>query len=311
MNRNIISVLFLFLFLFCSSASADDNEPIVLLTQITGKVAYASERESWKFISRNKFLYEGDRIKTDDTGRCKLIYREKDILQPVETNTEILISKDRITVLKGTLPEAESSDDIMGFLKRKFAKVQKYTAVKRKGKIIENNYLQIAPDITLSEAYPEIVWENLGADYSYELIINGKTYNISETKGYMVSFKLTDMSPGVFDYYVNVFYKGELLYIPKEKGTLRWLSVPESNLFQKKVARINQIDSENGFLMGNIMDEHGLKVAAMYEFQKFLFENPDINETRPFLIKIYDDLKLNKIKENEIKLYRHNRGIGN
>jgi len=307
----ITILIIFFFFIFCSFALALDNEPLILLVQAEGKVTCSRDGESWKLISRNKFLYDGDRIKTDDSGKCKLINRETNMLQSINANTEISISRQGIKVLKGNLPEPESSGDIISFLKRKFAKVQKYTAVKRKGKSIKNNYLQIAPNMTLSETYPEIVWENLGPDYSYELLVNGKTYNIPESIGNMVRFILTDMAPGTFDYYVNVFYKGELLYIPQVKGTLRWLSEPENNLFRKKIARIHQIANDNGFLLGNIMDEHGIKVGAMYEFQRFLAENPDINEARPFLIKIYNDLKLNKMKQNETILYHHNRIITN
>lgn len=308
MNRNIKALIILFILLLISPCAwAVNNEPIALLIQAKGKVTYTTDGKTWKLISRNKFLYEDDRIKTHETGQCKLINRETDMLQPINSNTEIRVSRKGIKVLTGDIPEAESSGDIISFLKRKFAKVQKYTVVKRNGKSLLNNYLQVASTITLSEAYPEIVWENLGPDYSYELVIDGKTFNVPESSGYMVRFKPGNMISGTFDYYVNVFYKGELLYIPKVKGNLRWLSETENQLFQKKVSRVHQIAEDNGFLLGNIMDEHGLKVAAMYEFQKFLSENPDINEARPFLIKIYNDLKLNKMKQNETVLYHHNR----
>lgn len=306
---NIKIFVFFFFFIFCLSASAADSEPLVLLIQVQGDVRYTKDGESWNLISRNKFLYDGDRIKTDDSGSCRLINRETDVLQAINSNTEIAVSKQGIKVLQGGLPEPEAAGDIISFLKRKFAKVQKYTMVKRKGRDTQNNYLQIAPEITLSKAYPEIVWENLGPGYSYELIVNGKKYKVPENNGYMVCFKLTDMIPGKFNYSINILYQGELLYVPQAKGTIRWLSESENTLFQKKVSRIHEIAHDNGFLMGNIMDEHGLKVAAMYEFQKFLAENPDINEVRPFLIKVYNDLKLNKMKHNETILYHHNRII--
>ena len=63
------------------------------------------------------------------------------------------------------------------------------------------------------------------------------------------------------------------------------------------------IDPDNGFLLGNVLDEYGFKVAAMDRFREFLSENPDINEVRPFLMKVYDDLKLRHLKQAEALLY--------
>ncbi len=167
--------------------------------------------------------------------------------------------------------------------------------------------LTTAGDITLSDDYPDLVWENPGSRYGYQLIVGEKVFEIPGAEGDMIRFSLPRMDPGLFQYVIQVLFDGEIIYAPRKKNILRWMAEDEKQALNKEIQRIDDIAPGNGFLMGNLMDERGLKVAAMDQYREFLSEYPDAHETRPFLIKVLNELKLGKIEKTEIKKYRSQR----
>jgi hypothetical protein len=76
----------------------------------------------------------------------------------------------------------------------------------------------------------------------------------------------------------------------------------QAQLLNQKKA-IEEIDPENGFLLGNFLEEKGLIVAAMDYYRHFFERNPEENQMRPFLIKVYSDLRLSQLKKAEINRY--------
>lgn len=306
MNRLIKASLILSAaVLFSMSAAATPKDgPVILLIQAKGNVLFSADGKIWKNIRRNKFLYEGWHVRTGHDGTCKLIDQHTGMIQPVDNNIELVIRAGKIKAVKGVIDDPERAGTITGFLKRKFAKMQKYTVIKRHSAVKEQTKLKTAKNIRLSKDYPDLVWENIGPEYSYQLIAGEKVFDVPSAKGDMIRFRLPRMKPGQFDYCVQVLYKGEILYSPEKKNRLTWLSDAEMKSFQDEKQDIQQVDSDNGFLLGNFMDEKGLKVAAMDQYRKFLSENPGANETRLFLIKIYNDLKLKKMKQTEIAVYQ-------
>lgn len=308
MSKFIKIVLILAMTVLCSSTitTASEDGPLVLLIQAKGNVTCSTDGTTWKKVRRNKFLYDGSRVKTGDDGTCKLIRQQTGMVKSVGSNTEVEIGVDETKALEGVLSEARSAGNLKGFLNRKFAKLQKHTALHRGGKNGRQVELKTVRNITLSEDYPDMVWENLGTEYSYQLTVGGKAFDVPASCTPVVRFKLSRMEPGQSEYSVEVLYNGEILYTPEKKGKLRWLSNAEKEALLKRVRSIQQVDPDNGFLLGSFMDKQGLKVAAMDQYRKFLTENPDANEARAFLIKILNDLKLKKIKGAETILYHKN-----
>ncbi|MDM8517287.1 hypothetical protein QUF76_13885 [Desulfobacterales bacterium HSG16] len=72
---------------------------------------------------------------------------------------------------------------------------------------------------------------------------------------------------------------------------------------KREILHIQKIAPDNGFLMGSLMEKRGLKVAAMDQYRRFLSESPDADETRPFLIKILNELKLEKLEKREMEMH--------
>jgi len=310
MNKFIRTVFILAMAVLFSTpaTAASEDDPLVLLIQAKGKVMYSADGNRWKNVRRNKFLYEGNRVKTGGDGACKLISQETGMIERIGGNTAVEIRAEGTKALKGMISEAEHAGSLTGFLKRRFAKVQKYTAIQRRARSGDQTELETVRDITLSEDYPDLVWENVGPEYAYQLIVGEKVFDVPDSREAMVRFRLSRMEPGQYDYSVQVLYDGEILYAPENKGRLRWLSDAERRSLRERESSVRQVDPDNGFLLGSFMDKQGLKVTAMDQYRKFLTENPDANEVRPFLIKVFDDLKLEGLREAEAILYKQKLG---
>lgn len=304
MNKFIKTVCILFMALLgmAAIASSEDDGPVALLIQPKGEVMYSGDGKTWKMVNRNHFLFEGWRVKTGADGFCKLVNNETGMIESVKGNTEIEILSQGIKAVKGTISAPEHSSSFMSMLKRKFAKVQKYAVIKRRPKDPKRIRLKTAKEITLSEDYPELVWENVGPEYSYRLVVGKKTFDVPASDRDMARFSLSGIEPGQFDYHVRVFCNGELVYKPGKKGRLHWMSDDEMESLRNQEEDIQQTDPD-GFLLGNFMDDHGLKVPAMDLYRKFLSKNPDANNMRPFLLKVLSDLNLETLKKAELKAY--------
>ena len=303
--RTVLSVL-LTILLWGGGTMASEGRPVVLLIQARGDVACSPDGRQWREVLRNKFLYEGDRVKTGPAGYCKLIDQQTEMIQTIGNRMEVEIHKDGTRAIQGDIAEARPAGSFISFLKRKFARVQKYTVLRRRGKPKDKIRLRTAREICLSDIYPDLVWENAGPEYTYQLTVGQKVLDIPPARGDLVRCTLAPMTPGRFAYRVRVLYKGEVVYTPERENHLHWLSETEKNAFLEKEQRVREIDPDNGFLLGNFMDEQGFKVAALDQYRRFLTENPEMNEVRPFLIKVCNDLRLDRLRQTEAVRYHQN-----
>ena len=305
----ILAGFFLILQVAASPAATLDA-PAVLLIQATGEVAYSTGGEQWKPIRRNKFLYRGYLLRTGSGGRCKLLDQETDEIRTVGNKTVVKIGENGLDVLEGRVSEPSPAGGLSGFMERKFARVQKYTAVRRSADSQIPKQLKTARQIALSPDYPDLAWESWGPLYSYELTVGVRRFAVPPSKDAVVRFSLKGMTPGVFPYRVKVLYQGEVLHSQQHDATLTWLSDEDVRAFNRQKAHIEAVATEDGFLLGNLMDDEGLTVAAMDTYQRFMAENPDANEVRPFLIKVLSDLHLDYLRQRESVRYHQLKEAG-
>ena len=305
--RNLKSILIIFfsLLFLHQNVLAGPEKPVTMLFQAKGMVEYSKDGKKWKKVRRNKFLFEGYLVKTGENGSCKLLNQKTNKTKLLAENSEIEILSNGAKATKGSLTEVSSFGNLLGDLTRKYDEAQraKYTVVRRAVNKPERIKLSTARSITLCKKYPDLVWENIGPEYSYRLEINDNAYEISSSKEKLVRFSIKNLKPGSHRYCVHVLKDNKIIYSPnKRKRTIvNWLE--DDKQIQQGIEAIVKIDSENGFLIGNFLEEQGLFVAAMDEYRKFFNENPQENEMRPFLIKIYNDLKLTSLKQEEIDKY--------
>jgi len=291
----------LILFIADSLVQASLDPPPFLLIKSTGEVEYSKNDKAWKKIRRNKFLFENYFVRTNNNSSCQIINNKTHDNYYLQQESKIQVKNGLIEVIKGKLSEGDRTGDFENYWENKFTKVQEYTAALR-SELSKNIKLATAKKIILSNDYPEIVWENLGPQYSYELVIDKDSYSIEEKQDEIIRFKLKNMNPGTYPYKVVVLIEGDEIYNPKKMNKIIWLSEKETKRISDDIRTINN-DYENLFITANYLENVGLSVAAMNHYIKYFQNNPEDIEMKPYLINIYRELGFEKYRYNELLKY--------
>jgi len=280
------------------------NEPVALIVNPSGNVFYSHDGKKWISVKRNKFLFNGDHVKTENMGNFSIVIEGKNVFNTLKPESHIKIQNNKVKLIEGKLIEGESMIDLMSNLKRKFNTVHKYTVVLRTPIKKVDITIDYVSEIVLSKDFSDLVWENLGPEYSYYLIVdNNLKIDIPGSSRDLIRYQFDEpLTPGIHKFGIEVLHEGKLIYKPNNLNRLRWMTDKENDQCKQDVQSILNI-SKNNFLAGTYLEEKGLTVAAMDKYHEFFKKNPYENEIRPFLIKIYSDLKLIKLRDAENKLY--------
>ncbi|MBF0110800.1 MAG: hypothetical protein HQL76_16665 [Magnetococcales bacterium] len=272
--------------------------PVAMLTQVKGTVEVSKDKD-WKKVTSNKIIFDGTKVRTGADGSVTIVNQATNTSQNLAASSEIEVTAAAIKVVSGTLSEPQKSgDSILASLNQRLDQAQRYTTVRRSvDKKDKEPKLMTAREITLSEAHPDLVWANMGEEYSYRLIIDEKGTEVPAAKGEMVRHKVAGLTPGAHKYRVEVVKDGVSVFSPKGDRTLTWLGGPALDEFNKKLEEIKAATSGDAFIVANFLDEKGLTVAAMDMYQQYFKENPSETDMFPLLIKAYHDLKLDSLKK--------------
>ncbi|MBF0153981.1 MAG: hypothetical protein HQL64_09610 [Magnetococcales bacterium] len=282
------------------------GEPIMMLIQVAGPVEYSKDGAQWNPITQNKMLFEGTQVRSGAGGSGKLINQVSGTEQELGADTVIKVSATGVELVSGKgLTEGKAGDSgLMSDVKNRFAKAERYTTVRRsvdKDAAVEK--VDVAKEITLSSAHPDLVWENKGPDYAYELVIDDKKVAIPASKDAIVRHKVAGVTPGQHKYQVALLKGGKVISKDDNSGTFTWMSPAEEEALKKEVAANEKKYPGNLFVLGSLLEKNNLTVAAMETYQKYLAKNGDDNDFRPFLIKTLQDLKLGEMKKAEVQKY--------
>jgi len=302
----IITAICLFVPLFGGTLMAEVRLPLYLLYQTKGQVQFSRDGKNFRSVTNSKFIFNNYQIKTGKNSTCKLLDQSNHSIQMLLENTHIIISNKTIQSISGKFIPEGDAQGILDDIQQKFVKALRYTVVRRSVSRSQSTSFELntVKKIKLCKQYPDIVWQHVEPGCHYRLIIDQNQFEVSEIKASnLIRFSVPELSPGVHEYMVLVIKDGKIVFQPDKKRTLYWLSDKEQQDIIKGKQFIETIDPDNGFLFGNYMEEKGLIVAAMDEYRSFFENNPDENEMRPFLIKVYSDLKLTAFKLDEINKY--------
>jgi len=285
------------------SALAADA-PVATLMQVQGQVEFSKDGATWKPLTRNKFLFAGDRVKTGADGSGKLVDQSSGQGQTLSANSEIRISAQGGEVISGSLskPEAVAGDLVAG-LSNRFADAQKYTTVRRAVKKAEDVSLKTAAMVTVSAAYPDLVWSNVGPQYSYKVTLDGKAVTVAGSKNDPIRYQVPTLTEGTHTYRVAVLEGEAVVAEEAEDSKLVWLSAKDDAAIKESLDRIKATAPGDEFALGSFLDEKGLTVAAMDAYVKYFSANPDDNDMRPLLIRAYHELKLKELRTAEAETY--------
>ncbi len=297
-------ILALFTILFGMPVLAADP-PVAMLTQVMGTVEQSRDGSSWKAVTRNKFLFAGDLVRTGADGSGKLVDQATNMARTMGPSSQVRIGAAAPEVVSGSLsaPEAASGDLSAGLANR-FAEAQRYTAVRRGVQQDSQPKLRVAREVTLSATYPDLVWQSFGKAYSYVITIDGAKTTVQGSDDKVIRYHVPTLSAGTHGFSVAVMDGGGHVVSEADKeGSLIWLSPAEDKALADSVARVKAGAPNDVFPLANLLDEKGVLVAAMDAYRKYFNENKDDNDMRPLLIRIYNELKLADLKQAEATLY--------
>lgn len=280
------------------------DPPVALLMQVSGSVDFSRDGKDWKPVTRNKYLFAGDMVRTGADGSGKLVDQASNMAQTMSAGSQIEVAGTALKVVSGKLsaPEAATGDLVAG-LGNRFAEAQRYTTVRRGVQKEGAIKLRVVQQVTLSATYPELAWQSFGKSHSYVLTIDGKAQNVAGTDGDMVRVKIPELSAGKHSFTVAVMEGAQKVAEADKEGAIMWLSAAEDKALVDSVAKIRAINAKDDFSVANLLDEKGLTVAAMDLYRKYFDENKDDNEMRPLLIRAYNELKLVDLKQKEALVY--------
>ena len=290
MHTRIISVLvtaLVFSWLALAPAARAGDPPVSMLMQVSGAVEVSRDGNTWKPVTTNKFLFLGDHVRTGADGSGKLVDQSNSTAQTLGPNTHVEFAPGTIKVVDGKLsPSEQLAGDLGAGLSNRFAEAQRYTTVRR-GVHTEAPKLRVARQVTLSASFPDLVWQNMGKQFSYVLTIDGVKSAVPGSDGDMVRAKVAGLSAGSHSFNVITVDNGKEVVDPTDKGgTLVWLSADEDKALNDSIAQVQSTTANSNFAVASLLDEKGLLVAAMDLYRKHFADNKDDNDMRPLLIDL-------------------------
>ena len=280
------------------------DPPTAMLMQVTGTIEFSRDGTKWKPVTANKYLFVGDHVRTGADGSAKLVDQTTNMAQSVGPNTVFEIAADSVKVSEGKLAAPEQvAGDLGAGLSNRFAEAQRYTTTRRS---VSKLVLRVAFQVALSPAYPDLVWQNMGKQISYVLVIDGVKHAVPAADADYVRAKVPELSAGSHSFNVLMIENGQEVTANVEKGgTIVWLSAEEDKALADSVANIRNSVPNGDFAVASLLDEKGLLVGAMDLYRKHFSEDKDDNEMRPMLIRTYYKLGLGTLKEQEVNIYNN------
>jgi hypothetical protein len=288
-----------------SASALAADPPVSMLIQAVGTVEVSKDGAKWSPVTRNKFLFAGDIVRTGADGGGKLIDQANNTSQTLGASTEVKVEATGIKAMSGSLSKPEpASGDLVAGLGNRFAEAQRYTTVRRAvNKEGQEIKLRLISQVTLSSTYPDLVWEGYGKQYSYTLSIDGKETAVPGAEGDMVRVKVPELSAGKHSFTVTVMEGGKKISDAEKEGVIVWLSPAEDKALADELAKVKAATGSDDFTAASLLDSKGATVAAMDLYRKYFDANKTDNDMRPLLIKAYNDLKLKDLRQKEALVY--------
>lgn len=307
--KKLFVILSLCLFV-SSMAMAGKRDPVGVLFQVKGKVEYTKNGTKWKKVRRNKFLFSGYQVRTGADSSAKVTIKDSGENYDLHPNSLISIADNKLAAKKGSVTPAAASGKLMTGLMKKFNKSQSYTTVRRSSKKRDVKILAVR-EITFSEKYPYMVWNNIGSEYSYKLTVGEKTYEVPATDSMIVRTKVDPFS-GTQEYKITAMKDGkEVVNLKpyKSKGqtkshTATWLDGSKKIEIERTLRDIQETYGENSFMMGSYFEKQDMWVASMDQYQQYLKDSPDEIEMTPYLFRVYKKLKLDSVYKKELEAWK-------
>ncbi len=297
---------------FClpgSLLAAKVKDPVGVLFNVQGLVEYSKDGKKWKKVRRNKFLFSGYQVKTGPDATGNLLSQKSGENFKISSDALVKVTNADFETVQGSMEPDAAAGALTQALMKKFSKAQSYTTVRRAPK--KKLDLQAARELVLSDLYPYVVWPNQGEELSYRLDVGEMQYDVPATSNPIVRVKVKPFK-GAQDYVIHVIENGEIVsslqpYRKRgedKKHQLIWMDEDKSKTLLTTVNEIESNFPDNYFMLGSVFEEEEMWVAALDQYQKYLDENPDEIEMKPYLFRVYKKLMLKDMYTKELEAFQ-------
>ena len=76
--------------------------PVAKVTQVEGGVEYSRDGDSWKVVTRNKYLFPGYQIRSAEDGSAKVLNQETGAVHELGASTRVRVLDDDLEVIAGS-----------------------------------------------------------------------------------------------------------------------------------------------------------------------------------------------------------------
>jgi hypothetical protein len=274
-----------------------------MLTQVQGTVEY-NKGKGWKAVTRNKFLFDGYRLRTGANGSGRLVDQATNLVQDMGPSSVVEVNQGGVSKVSGSLSDPQpASGGLVSSISDRFKKAQRYTTVRRSVEKVKGIKLSTPRQISLAPQYSDLVWENVGPEYTYRLVIDGRGIDIPATNGDLVRQTVSGLGAGEHEYKVEVLKGGVVVLTPRRTSSLTWLGGESLAALKKGIDAIQGMSPGDDFTVARYLEDNDLLVAAMDHYRKFFQANPDDLDMYPMLIKSYHDLSLRDLEKKAAVAY--------
>ncbi len=297
----------------------DIAAPVLKLMAPEGEVEYSLDGTAWRDAPRIKYLFDGYMVRTGKGSSARLVNQESGTIQTLAAESKVEIMDRGVVVHQGSLSKPRNDDtSIWQSILKKFSVAQKYTTVRRAPGGCDPKVLT-ASTLTVSSAYPDLVWRNACPEYRYRLLIqpapqrktarnNGMTnpepvvVTIEippQATSEMIRYSLADLKPATYQYRVQVLDNDGVIFSPRNGSEVTVLDDGLEAELGEALA-----SAEGDILMQTqILVDRGLLVASMDLLRAYFDEFPRENDLRPLLAEAYARLRLESLRQAESRLY--------
>jgi hypothetical protein len=308
-NRFFILILIITFCLPGGLLAATIKDPAGVLFNVQGLVEYSKDGTKWKKVRRNKFLFSGYQIRTGPDATGNLLSQKSGENFKLSSGALVKITDAEFETVQGSMEPDETAGALTQALMKKFSKAQSYTTVRRAPK--KDLDLQAAREIVLCDSYPNIAWPNQGENLSYRIEVGEVQYDVPATGDPIVQVQIKPFK-GEQDYVIHVLENGEIISSlqpyqkrgEEKKHQLIWMDDDKSKALLTAVSEIESNFPDNYFMLGGVFEEEKMWVAALDQYQKYLAENPDEIEMKPYLFRVYKKLMLKDLYTKELAAFQ-------
>lgn len=280
-------------------AYAGSRDPMAVLSNSSGDVAYSKDGKKWKKVRRNKFLYQGYQVRVN--GSCTVCLQKDDTCVKFNKFSKFTITDNGMMVTHGRFDKMEQRGQLMSGLMKRFTRGQTYTTVRRSAKGV---FFKPFRTMTLTDKYPKL-YLHKQPDSTYEVTVGD---DIIKGDGIYDDDDIVIVSVPKFEgsRFVSIKVtrdgKSEVFTQYNRRGRQQPITVSWNDLIDQEATKILK-ETDNLFLVGSFYESKGAYVAALDSYNQYIDENDEI-EMKPYAFRILKKLKLMTKYKNELEMWK-------